>query len=281
LIKLFFLKKLLLLPALIFAILAFGQPTGDFMAAKYTSLGAYSKSNADLYASVNNVAALAQLQSSAAAVYAEQRFMQNQLNFFIASVGIKTNSGGFALHSTYYGFGLYNQMKVSLGYGRHITNKLDVGAQFNYNRLNQANGYGSASSINASVGALLHISDKVHAGVTIHNPGGSKWNKLNVEKMPAQFILGIGYNVSDKLFISGEVVKQENLPTNINLGLQYQLVKQVVIRAGVATATNSFFGGVGFNFAKFRIDIAASYHPQLGLSPGTLLQYNFSNKPVQ
>ena len=251
------------------------------VAARYPALGAYSISNVDLYATRNNAAALAQLPNSAAGVYAERRFLQDQLNLYTASIGIKTKTGAFALHGNYYGFSLYNQMQLSLGYGLRVSDKVDVGVQFHYHAVNQANGYGSASSINASAGAVFHLTDKIHAGINIYNPGGSKWSKAADEKIPAQYTFGLGYEVSDKLFISGEMVKEENLPASVNMGLQYRFVKQFFARAGVSTATNNLFAGVGFNLPKFRIDLAASYHPQLGLSPGILLLFDFAKKTEQ
>jgi len=248
------------------------------VAARYPALGAYSKTHVDLYATRNNAAALAQLPKSCAGVYAERRFLQEQLNLYNGSVAYKTRKGAFALHCNYYGFSLYNQMQLSLAYGLQVSDKIDVGVQFNYHSVNQGNGYGKASSINASAGAIFHLTEKIHAGINIYNPGGSKWSKAADEKIPAQYTFGLGYEVSDKLFISGELVKEENLPTSINAGLQYRFVKQFFARAGVSTATNNLYAGIGLNLLKFRIDFAASFHPQLGVSPGVLLLFELGKK---
>jgi hypothetical protein len=36
--------------------------------------------------------------------------------------------------------------------------------------------------------------------------------------------------------------------------------------------------GVGLYIKTFRVDVTASYHPQLGVSPGLLILFNFKGK---
>ena len=256
------------------------QPISQSMVARYPALGAYSKNYVDLYSTRNNAAALALLQQSSAGIYGERRFMLGQLNLYAASVGLPTSKGGFGVHLNYFGFSLFNQMQLSLGYGMALSEKVDIGVQFNYHSVNQGNGYGKASSINASVGALFHLTEKIHVGINIYNPLSSKWSKAKDEKIAAQYSFGLGYEASDKLYISGELVKDEDLPTNVNVAIQYRFMKQFFARAGIASSSSSYFAGLGFNLATCRVDLTASYHPQLGISPGLLLLFGFGKKKV-
>jgi hypothetical protein len=220
------------------------------------------------------------LQQSSAAVYAERRFSLSNLNLFSFSGGFKTRMGAFALHGNYFGMGLFNQSQFSLGYGMALSKKIDAGVQFNYYSLRQGNGYGNTSSINASAGAIFHLTDKVHAGINIYNPVGSKWNKAD-KKIPSQYTFGLGYEASDKLFVSAEAVKEENLPAGVNAGIQYKFHPQFFARAGISSATNSYYASVGFVLPAFRMDIAASYQSPLGVSPGVLLLFNIGKKEKQ
>ncbi len=233
-----------------------------------------------MYATRSNAASLANLNQSSVALYAERRFALNNLNLLSFSGAVVTKRGAFAVHGNYFGFGLFSQSGLSLAYGIQVSKKADVGVQFNYYNLHQGAGYGSASSINASAGAIFHLTDKVHAGIHIYNPVGSKWSKAE-EKIPSQYTLGLGYEASDRLFVSAEAVKEENLPATVNAGLQYQFQKQFFARAGVSTATASYFAAVGFVFDSFRADIAASYQSPLGISPGILLLFNLDKKKLE
>jgi hypothetical protein len=254
------------------------QGITDAISARYLGLGAYSTHNVDVYATRTNPASLAQLQRSSVAVYAERRFMLEDMNLYTASAGVVTGSGNFAVHASYFGFELSNQSQLSLSYGRKITGKLDLGASFYYQQLKQASIYGSASAITGSIGLLLHLSDKVHAGVSAYNPIGASFDKEGEEKIPAQYNFGIGYDASEKLYVSLELVKQEGRNIAVNAGLQYKFIKQFFIRTGLSTLNANYYAGLGFNLKDFRFDIATSYHPQLGFSPGLLLLYEFGRK---
>jgi hypothetical protein len=254
------------------------QPITQPITARYLPLGAYSKTHADVYATRNNAASLAQLQQSSAAVYAERRFALSPLNLFNFSAGFLTKDGAFALHGHYFGFGLFSQSQFSLAYGRKISDKADAGIQFNYHSLRQGNGYGNASSINASAGVIFHVTDKLHTGIHIYNPTGSRWSKAGNEKIPAQFTFGAGYDVSENLYLSAEIVKEENFPAAVNAGIQYHFDEPFFVRAGISTATSAYFASVGFQMNVFRVDIAASYQPLLGISPGMLLLFNMGTR---
>lgn len=256
------------------------QPLTQPVSARYLPLGTYSEKSLDIYATRSNAASLAYLPQSSAAIYAERRFGLSSLNGFSFSAGILTKKSAFALHGNYFGYSLFSQSQLSLAYGRPISKKVAVGVQFNYYSLRQGNGYGNASSVNASVGTMIHITDKLNAGINIYNPTGSKWSKADDEKIPAQFTFGLGYDVSDKVYISAEIVKEENLPVSVNAGLQYQLNKQFFARAGASTATSSYFASVGFQLDAFRADVAASYQSPLGISPGIMLLFNLGKKKM-
>jgi hypothetical protein len=57
--------------------------------------------------------------------------------------------------------------------------------------------------------------------------------------------------------------------------MQYKLLPQLLTRAGISSATSSFYIGLGLMIKSLRIDVTTSYHPQLGITPGLLLLFNF------
>ena len=264
------------------AIIGFGcicnaasQTITEPVAAKYLSLGTYSAKYTDVYATRSNPASLAELKQTAVAAYGERRFMIKELSLYTASLGLVTGFGNFAFHGSYFGFNLSNQSQLCISYGRKLSAKADIGASFYYNQVKQAGIYGSAGSITAGAGILFHLTPKLHAGVNIYNPTGASYDKEKQERIPSQYSFGLGYDASDKLFISAEMVKTEGYDLNVNAGLQYRVIPQFFVRAGIATITSNYFAGLGFNLAYFRMDIAVSYHPQLGFTPGLLLLYAF------
>ncbi len=246
---------------------------------RYVGLGSYSANFLDVFSGIHNQAALAKLKSGGMGFYSERRFLLAELNQYSAIVAMPTTSGTFAVQGDYFGSSAYNETQLGLAYARSVSSQVDVGIKFNHQSM-KVPGYGSASAINFEAGTILHLTSQLHAGFHIYNPFSSSFNKNNTEKLPSIIKTGLGYEASDKVFVSVEVVKQQDQPVNINAGLQYNLHEKVLLRAGIATATNSSFAGVGLLFGKMRLDLSASHHPQLGFTPGLMLIYIF-NKPAE
>ena len=243
------------------------------MAVAYTGLGAYSLNHADVFSFTTNQASLAQIKKVSAGLYGERRFLLAELNNYTAVLALPTNSGNYGLRANYSGSVHYNEMQAGLAYGRKLGSKLDIGAQFNYHGIRIA-GYGNAQAISFELGSILHLTDKLHAGMHVSNPAGGRFGKEQQEKLFSVYTFGLGYDASGKFLFSAEIEKEEDRPVNVNAGMQYKFLPQVLARAGVCTATSTAWLGIGFSFRSLRVDITAGYHPQLGVTPGLLLLFN-------
>jgi len=268
------LKPFLILLFLSIHFLIDGQTVRRPVAAVYTGLGAYSMNHTDVFSFTNNQASLAQVKSTAAGVYGERRFMLNELGLYQLAIAVPTNSGNFGFKAGYFGFSDYNESQMGLAYARKLGSKVDIGVQFNYNGI-QVSGYGNSSAINFEIGAIFHLADKLNAGIHAYNPVGGKYGKNSEEKLASIYTVGLGYDASDKFFVSAEIEKEENQAVNVNAGMQYKFLPQFMARAGIATNTSNVYAGVGLFLKAFRLDVVASYHPQLGVTPGLLLIYDF------
>ncbi|MBI1780667.1 MAG: hypothetical protein HYR66_04795, partial [Sphingobacteriales bacterium] len=208
-----------------------GQALRQPIGARYVGLGAYSKNFADVYSFTQNQAALANVKSAGVALYGERRFLVQELNLYSAVLALPTKSGNFGIQADYFGYKNFNESQIGLAYARNLGSKIDVGVKFNYYGLKIPT-YGDASAVNFEAGALFHLTDKLHAGVHVFNPVGGKLGKNeNEEKLASAYKAGLGYEASDKFFVSMEVVKQEDQPVNVNVGFQYNFIKQFMMRA--------------------------------------------------
>ena len=264
---------------LLFSHLLYAQIVRKPVAASYIGPGAYSNSHIDVFSFTANQAALARLKNSSVGIYGEKRYMLNELGFYNTAFALPTSSGNFAVKGGYFGFSDYNETQAGLAYARQLGDKIDIGVQFNYYNIRTA-GYGSASAISAEAGVIMHLTEKLNAGFHIANPMGAKFGKNSDEKLPFVYSAGLGYEGSENFFISLEVEKEESMPVNVNAALQYRFAKQLFARAGIVTNTSAFWLGAGVLYRAVRIDATATYHPQLGITPGLLLIFNFS-KPKE
>lgn len=89
------------------------------------------------------------------------------------------------------------------------------------------------------------------------------------------YAAGVGYELSENVFLSSEIVTQEGRSVNVKAGLQYNLSEKVFLRTGISTNTDNSYAGVGIKLSFARIDIKAAYHPQLGFTPAMLILIDF------
>lgn len=264
----------LLLVSIINAQLLSAQSLRYAIAQPYISLSAYSKQQNDPLSFTGNQAALMQVKSAGIGVFGERRFMLNETSMYTLAASLPTRLGNFGIQLNYAGFKNFNENKIGLAYARKLGKLVDVGVQFNYYSYRVPT-YGNAAAINFEIGALLHLTDKLSAGVHVYNPVGGKLGRDKEEKLASSYKAGLGYDVSERFFISTEIIKEEDKPVNVIAGLQYQFARQFFIRTGFISESTTVYMGAGLAWKNLRLDITSSYHPQLGFSPGILLIINF------
>ena len=241
--------------------------------AIYLGSGSYSTQHCDVFSYLNNQASLAETKNVATGIYGERKFLLAATSLYVATMAIPTKKGNFGINIIYTGFKNFSENQIGLAYARSLGKKVDIGAQSNYYEYRVPT-YSGATAINFEIGAIVHLTDKLNVGVHIYNPVGGNFIKTD-EKLRAAYTVGFGYDMSENFFVSTEIIKEENFPVSVNMGLQYRFLHQFFVRAGIATATSTWYTCVGVSWKNFRLDITGSYHPQLGISPGLLFIINF------
>lgn len=271
-----------------FLLLAAGMLTTGFtnaqivkqpLSVNYQNPGAYSLHFSDIFSATSNQASLARLKTGGFGAFGERRFLLSELNSYRFIAAIPSSSGTFGLQGTYLGSQAFNENELGLIYARKISSSADIGVKFNYFTIHIP-GYGNASSLNFDAGAIFHLSDKFHAGIHVYNPTKSRIGKTGNERLASAYKAGAGYEVSENVFISAELVKQEALPMHVNAGLQYNISKKISLRTGISTNTDNSYAGVEIQLSFAKIGLNTSYHPQLGFTPGLLILLNFK-KPAE
>ncbi len=252
------------------------------LAQPNTGLSAYSLAQNDVLSFTGNQAALAQEKQAGLGVSAEQRFMLKETSRYLAGVVLPTRLGNIGLQVNYAGFKNFNESSIGLAYARKLGRMMDLGVQFNYYGY-RIPAYGSASTVNFEIGMLMHLTDQFNAGIHVYNPVGGKLGKpypgnSKAEKIASVYKIGLGYDASEKFFIGTEVIKEEDKPINVTAGFRYQFAKQFFAGAGIVSESTSIYAGAGVAWKNIRLNISASYHPQLGFSPGIILIMHFKRK---
>ena len=244
------------------------------ISSRHTGLGAYSKNFTDVFSFTANQAALVEAKRLEVGIYCEKRFLLAATNLYTAVLitPLAANKQGcIGIAAGYFGFANYNESELGLAYAKSL-GKINLGIKFNYFNL-RIPGYGSSSTLDFELGGIVRLTQKVFAGLEIYNPVGGRLNKTN-DKIRSAYKYGMGYEASENFFIGMEIIKEEDVPININTGIQYNWMKQFYFRLGVATETASSYIGSGFSLKSLQFEIMGSYHPQLGFSPGLMLIFH-------
>ena len=269
---------------LYFSVLLFDKANSQSLrrpiSSSYISLGAYSIHHIDVFSVSQNQASLAQIKDPALGVYGEKRFLMEETNMFSSIVAIPTKEGNFAFQADYFGYKNFNESQLGVAYARNVGSKLDIGIKFNYYSF-RIPGYENPSTLNFEMGAIVHVSEKINVGLHFYNPVGGKLSKTENDKLPSVYSFGLGYEPSENFLIAAEMVKEQGLPVSVNAAVQYQFAKSFFARFGIATENETPFAGAGVAFNNFRLEVSASYHPQLGLSPGVMLIMNLKSKNIE
>jgi len=240
--------------------------------ARSAGMGGASVSLSDAWAVHNNQAGLGFVKSFTAGAYYENRFLMNSLSIKSGAVAMPTKQGTFGLAFTSFGYSLFSQNKIGLGFGKLFGEKFSAGIQMDY-LSTKISEYGSKNIFAAELGIQANPLKNLTIGAHVFNPTREKMADYNDEKIPTILRIGFDYKFSDKVFTAIETEKDIDHKAIVKMGVEYRPVKEFFIRAGVATNPSLSCFGIGINLKNIQLDIASSYHSVLGLSPQIGLTY--------
>lgn len=243
--------------------------------ARSAAMGNASVALSDVWSLYHNQAGLAHLKKVETGFYYENRFLVPELSVKGIALAIPVKSGVFGATATHYGFSLYSETKAGLAYAQSFGEKISAGLQLNYLNTFIGEGYGNKTMVTAEFGFMAELADGLSIGAHIYNPSRAKVSEYANERVPTIMRLGLNYKLSEKALICAETIKDTNHKPGFRAGMEYQVVEQVFLRAGISTnpAMNTF--GIGFNLKHVKIDFASSINSVLGYSPQIGLNYTF------
>ena len=239
-------------------------------------MGNASVTMQNLWSVSHNQAGLAGLEKIAAGVYYDRRFNLDELSIKSFGAALPVSKlGVFGIHVNMFGYSLYNEKKIGIGYARKFSEMVNVGVQLNYHTTSIAENYGSNNAFTVEGGIQVKLIEGMTAGFHIFNPTQASLAEYDDERIPTIMKFGLGYKFSTKLFAAIESEKDIDQEAMFKGGIEYRPVEQIYIRAGISTnpVLNSF--GAGFIIGNLQIDIAATLHQSLGYTPQASLIYTF------
>jgi hypothetical protein len=248
--------------------LLFGQKDNVCIGGRSAAIGNASVTLTDFWTVHNNQAGMAYYKKIAAGVYYENRFLTKEMGLKCLSVTIPVKKAGvFGLNLSNFGYSLYNESKIGLAYAMAFSERISAGVQLDYIYTHIGDNYGNRGLVTFEAGLRAKIIKELVIGIHVFNPANLKLSPHSIERIPLIYKIGLSYSFADKALIAAEVEKDMNFKPVFKTGVEYRIAKPVCLRIGIATNPMLYSFGAGFEFHKFKLDIAASMHPQLGFSP--------------
>lgn len=216
---------------------------------------------------IQNQASLGWIDSAGVSIYNMFRPNLPELSVFGAHGSIPFLGGGMGLQIQRFGYNVYNENKIGLGYGKQLGEHFSAGVQFNYMYTHLTGPYESYHSIVAEAGVQAQFGEKWMFGIHVFNPTLSKTGDDENETPETILRAGAGVKVTDEFLITAEAEKHIDKPINFRMGVDYQFDFGLNFQAGFQTEPSQFSAGAGYIFRQFAVQVAVTSNKYL--EPGT------------
>ncbi len=184
------------------------------------------------------------------------------------SVTYPTKIGVLGAGAHRYGFDLFNENRLRLGYKNSFL-RFHYGAILNYSHVVQGGGYGSAGAFGVDIGLAAPIFSDLWIGAKATNLNQPEYGSRNNEKLPRELSVGLSYQLSDIALFTTDVVKDIQFPISYRGGVEVNIIENLMGRAGITTEPQTFSAGFGYSGTFWSANIAVQQHEDqvLGYSP--------------
>lgn len=219
----------------------------------------------DVFSLFSNPAGLSQINWREVGIYySPAPFGLTELSNGYIAYNEPFNFGSLSIGGMTYGFELYRESKVVLGYSYNYENILFAGISINYHNYSIQN-YGSTGVFYLNVGGLVYILDKLRWGFYVDNLNKASVANLD-DQIPMVFVTGLSYDVINDFSLNFALEKDIRFNPSVKFGVEYDIIEYLSLRAGTSNEPSRFTAGVGINYSLFSLDYAFFTHQDLGLT---------------
>lgn len=177
-----------------------------------------------------------------------------------------------------FGYDSYRESMFRLFLGKSLSEKWSIGISFQYTFLQTQLVEESPQYLSTDIGILFTPVEKGLIGMLIKD-----FPSIEIRKKQADiesiiyysFQLGFQWEIINSLLIAGNMEADKQVSLSARIGLEYRLIDRFYVRAGIKTTPLLPAIGAGYRLYGFEVNVAALYHPVLGMSTGIGLKYRF------
>lgn len=264
----------LILPYLLLINEAGGAFEERLLSARASALGgSYSALPSDQLALFGNVANLTKQSQLNFSVIYSRPFGLKELSQSGLAMAIPSRFGAFGLSASRFGFSLYRENLLSVGYAINPFKNISIGISLNLMEV-RIKGYGVGRSMSMNSGILAELKDNLILGLTIRNLN-SPTVSAGEESLPPSMRLGLLYLPASNFKVITEYQKERGFSDILRVGAEIELFPSQFLRLGVSNNPSIFSMGFGLTSKGITIDYSAVTHQFLGTTQNISFGFTF------
>lgn len=219
----------------------------------------------DVFCLFNNPAGLSQINWREIGIYySPAPFGLTELaNGYVAYLE-PFSFGSVALGGMTYGFDLYRESRIQLGYSYNYDNSLFLGTSLNYHTVSIKN-YGNDAALYFNFGLLAFIKDNIRVGCSTSNINRAVIGN-DKDLIPVVINAGFSIDAYEDLILNVAMEKEIKFDPSFQFGINYNLIEYLELRFGFSNEPSKYSAGIGINYSYFSLDYAMFTHNDLGLT---------------
>ncbi|MEE1944112.1 hypothetical protein VRU48_03265 [Pedobacter sp. KR3-3] len=245
------------------------------LGARLTAMGNNGNTVEDVWSIQGNPAGISGISAVTAAIDYTKYLFATELSRQAMAIAIPFQKNSIGIGLDRYGIAEYSEIKASLAVVKQFGGQLGIGLKGNYHQL-KINNYGATTAFSLGVGFLYRLNKWFLLGFYADNPALQKYKSPAVKlTIPTSFHLGLSYFISDKVLLATDLSKTLQLPIDVAIGIDYELLSLLSLRGGLTAKPFKQYAGFGLHYRKLMLDMAVASDPYLGYSPQITLAYVF------
>lgn len=245
---------------------AFSQDESTLTDATSQGKGGASVSTPSVWSAFSNQGALGFYNQKTVAIHQENRFAIKELNVSGAAFSIPTKPGTVAVAISRFGYKTFNESRAAVAIGRKFWPTFSAGIAVGFHHIRIGEGYGNATATTAEAGIRYTPTQSLAIGVHIFNPTSEKLGNTPGKNIPSGITAGFDYMLPQGVLASLSATQQNSNSTQVNLGIEATITKQIKLRTGYSSQPDKLSFGFGYEHRALNFDLAITTNNPLGVS---------------
>jgi len=205
----------------------------------------------------------------------ENRYFLSELSTKSLDIVIPSKLINAGISASYFGYSLYNEIMLGIGFSRNFSDKFSLGVQLDYLTAYFAAADRYYGALFPHIGLNASLTPDFHLGFSAFNPFQAMIKAEETSKrIPSVFSLGVEYYLLPELNFKAQADKEISSNFRVAAGAEYSFLNFLTAKAG-AYYTDYLVPCFGFSisFSSFSFNLNTELHPLLGLVSMASVRY--------